>query len=199
MIIGLTGGIGSGKSAAANFFAINGIDVIQADSIANNALNKGSIGYIKFIEIFGDSFFDNNGNIDKSSLRKIIFTDPDLKKSLEQIIHPIVKETISKLIISSKSPYQIIEVPLIFETNSQESYDRILVIDCDEALQIQRTIKRDTSNENDIKNILSNQASRIQRLSISDDVIINNSNLEHLKNEVNNMHKFYLNLVKDQI
>ncbi len=199
MIIGLTGGIGSGKSAAANFFAINGIDVIQADSIANNALNKGSIGYIKFIEIFGDSFFDNNDNIDKSSLRKIIFTDPDLKKSLEQIIHPIVKETISKLIISSKSPYQIIEVPLIFETNSQESYDRILVIDCDEALQIQRTIKRDTSNENDIKNILSNQASRIQRLSISDDVIINNSNLEHLKNEVNNMHKFYLNLVKDQI
>lgn len=199
MIIGLTGGIGSGKSAASNFFAINGIDVIQADSIANNALNKGSIGYIKFIEIFGDSFFDNNDNIDKSSLRKIIFTDPDLKKSLEQIIHPIVKETISKLIISSKSPYQIIEVPLIFETNSQESYDRILVIDCDEALQIQRTIKRDTSNENDIKNILSNQASRIQRLSISDDVIINNSNLEHLKNEVNNMHKFYLNLVKDQI
>jgi len=199
MIIGLTGGIGSGKSAAANFFTINGIDVIQADSIANNALNKGSIGYIKFIEIFGDSFFDNNDNIDKSSLRKIIFTDPDLKKSLEQIIHPIVKETISKLIISSKSPYQIIEVPLIFETNSQESYDRILVIDCDEALQIQRTIKRDTSNENDIKNILSNQASRIQRLSISDDVIINNSNLEHLKNEVNNMHKFYLNLVKDQI
>jgi dephospho-CoA kinase len=199
MIIGLTGGIGSGKSAAANFFTINGIDVIQADSIANNALNKGSIGYIKFIEIFGDSFFDNNDNIDKSSLRKIIFTDPDLKKSLEQIIHPIVKESISKLIISSKSPYQIIEVPLIFETNSQESYDRILVIDCDEALQIQRTIKRDTSNENDIKNILSNQASRIQRLSISDDVIINNSNLEHLKNEVNNMHKFYLNLVKDQI
>ena len=199
MIIGLTGGIGSGKSAAANFFTINGIDVIQADSIANNALNKGSIGYIKFIEIFGDSFFDNNDNIDKPSLRKIIFTDPDLKKSLEQIIHPIVKETISKLIISSKSPYQIIEVPLIFETNSQESYDRILVIDCDEALQIQRTIKRDTSNENDIKNILSNQASRIQRLSISDDVIINNSNLEHLKNEVNNMHKFYLNLVKDQI
>jgi dephospho-CoA kinase len=93
------------------------------------------------------------------------------------------------------SPYQIIEVPLIFETSSQNNYDRILLIDCEESLQIERASTRDSVNIKNIKNILLNQATRSERLSISDDVIENNSDLEHLKNEVNNLHKFYLNLL----
>lgn len=195
MIIGLTGGIGSGKSAAANFFKIIGIDVIEADKIANNVLEKESAGYLKFLKVFGTSFLDKDGNVNKALLRKKIFVEPDLKKSLENIIHPIVRDTISKLITSSLSPYQIIEVPLIFETSSQNNYDRILLIDCEESLQIERASTRDSVNIKNIKNILLNQATRSERLSISDDVIENNSDLEHLKNEVNNLHKFYLNLL----
>lgn len=195
MIIGLTGGIGSGKSAAANFFKIIGIDVIEADKIANNVLEKESAGYLKFLKVFGTSFLDKDGNVNKALLRKKIFVEPDLKKSLEHIIHPIVRDTISKLITSSLSPYQVIEVPLIFETSSQNNYDRILLIDCEESLQIERASTRDSVNIKNIKNILLNQATRSERLSISDDVIENNSDLEHLKNEVNNLHKFYLNLL----
>lgn len=195
MIIGLTGGIGSGKSAAANFFKIIGIDVIEADKIANNVLEKESAGYLKFLKVFGTSFLDKDGNVNKALLRKKIFAEPDLKKSLEHIIHPIVRDTISKLITSSLSPYQVIEVPLIFETRSQNNYDRILLIDCEESLQIERASTRDSVNIKNIKNILLNQATRSERLSISDDVIENNSDLEHLKNEVNNLHKFYLNLL----
>jgi len=197
MIIGLTGGIGSGKSAAAHLFKAHGIDVIQADVIANKALDKGTQGYMNFVKIFGDEYLRKDLSINKSYLRQKIFANSSLKKTLENIIHPIVGQNISILIGLSKSPYQIIEVPLIYETGSQDNYDRILVVDCDESLQVIRASSRDSVNQASIKNILLNQASRHERLSIADDVIINNADIEQLEIEVNKLHEFYLNLLKD--
>ena len=197
MIIGLTGGIGSGKSAAAHLFKAHGIDVIQADVIANKALDKGTQGYMNFVKIFGDEYLRKDLSINKTYLRQKIFANLSLKKTLENIIHPIVGQNISILIRLSKSPYQIIEVPLIYETGSQDNYDRILVVDCDESLQVKRASSRDFVNQASIKNILLNQASRHERLSIADDVIINNADIEQLEIEVNKLHEFYLNLLKD--
>jgi len=197
MIIGLTGGIGSGKSAAAHLFKAHGIDVIQADVIANKALDKGTQGYMNFVKIFGDEYLRKDLSINKTYLRQKIFENLSLKKTLENIIHPIVGQNISILIGLSKSPYQIIEVPLIYETGSQDNYDRILVVDCDESLQVKRASSRDSVNQASIKNILLNQASRHERLSIADDVIINNADIEQLEIEVNKLHEFYLNLLKD--
>lgn len=197
MIIGLTGGIGSGKSAAAHLFKAHGIDVIQADVIANKALDKGTQGYMNFVKIFGDEYLRKDLSINKTYLRQKIFANLSLKKTVENIIHPIVGQNISILISLSKSPYQIIEVPLIYETGSQDNYDRILVVDCDESLQVKRASSRDSVNQASIKNILLNQASRHERLSIADDVIINNADIEQLEIEVNKLHEFYLNLLKD--
>lgn len=197
MIIGLTGGIGSGKSAAAHLFKAHGIDVIQADVIANKALDKGTQGYMNFVKIFGDEYLRKDLSINKTYLRQKIFANLSLKKTLENIIHPIVGQNISILIGLSKSPYQIIEVPLIYETGSQDNYDRILVVDCDESLQVKRASSRDSVNQASIKDILLNQASRHERLSIADDVIINNADIEQLEIEVNKLHEFYLNLLKD--
>ena len=197
MIIGLTGGIGSGKSVVANIFNTIGINTIDADSLAKNALNVDSLGYREFINTFGEEYIGPDRKINNSKLRQQIFINNDLKTSLEKIIHPIVRNNIAKLISSSNSPYHIVEVPLIYETNSSKNYDRVLVVDCNEDLQIKRATKRDSSNEDEIRNIMQNQATRSQRLSIADDIIDNGKSIESLQNAVTKMHNFYLNLLKE--
>ena len=198
MIIGLTGGIGSGKSAAANFFEELGINILDADSAAKDSLDKKTIGYKMFIKKFGNKYLDSQKNIDRKKLRDDVFKDPKKKLILEKIVHPIVGQTILNFISSSNSPYTIIMVPLIFETKSENNYDRILTIDCNEEIQISRTMQRDNQDKKQIYNILSKQASREQRLSISDDIILNNSTLNNLKQEVQKIHEKYLWLVNNE-
>lgn len=195
MIVGLTGGIGSGKSAAANFFIDLGVDLIDADDLAKNVLNKNSKGYELFINEFGEQYLDNDKNIDRDLLRKTIFNDSDKKNKLENIIHPQVKSGIEEFIKSSKSDYCIVVVPLIYETRSSSYYDRILVIDCDEEIQINRSAIRDNTENKEIKKIISKQASREERLSIADDVILNNRTLDSLKEEVIKLHKKYIKML----
>ena len=197
MIIGLTGGIGSGKSAAAALFKDIGVDLIDADDLARDSLNINSEGYKLFIEEFGDKYLDENKNINRELIRKLIFNDSDAKSKLENIIHPIVRSGIEAFIKNTKSDYCIIVVPLIFETNSSKIYDRVLVIDCDVDVQISRTSKRDNQTKSDIENIINKQATREQRLSIADDVIVNNGSLDLLRNEVLKIHKKYLEIVKN--
>ena len=197
MIIGLTGGIGSGKSAAAALFKDIGVDLIDADDLARDSLNINSEGYKLFIEQFGDKYLDRNNNINRELIRKLIFNDPAAKLKLENIIHPIVRSGIKAFITDSKSDYCIIVVPLIFETNSSTLYDRILVIDCDVEIQILRTSKRDNQAKSDIQNIVNKQATREQRLSIADEVILNNGSLDLLKSEVLKMHNKYMEIVKN--
>ena len=197
MIIGLTGGIGSGKSSAAALFEDIGVDLIDADDLARDSLSINSEGYKLFIEEFGDKYLDENKNINRELIRKLIFNDSDAKSKLESIIHPIVRSGIETFIKNKKSDYCIIVVPLIFETNSSKIYDRVLVIDCDVDVQISRTSKRDNQTMSDIENIVNKQATREQRLSIADDVIVNNGSLDLLRNEVLKIHKKYLEIVKN--
>tara|TARA_Y200000002_G_scaffold12598_1_gene10291 strand:+ start:387 stop:980 length:594 start_codon:yes stop_codon:yes gene_type:complete len=195
MIIGLTGGIGSGKSAAGIEFEKLGITVIDADEIAQKASLKNSKAYKEIVEYFGASILDNSQNIDRRKLRNIVFNDDEQKKKLEQILHPAIREDISFAISNSKSPYTIIMVPLIYETNSKDNYNRILVIDCDEDIQISRAVTRDGASEEDIKKIINSQATKKERLSIADDVISNNSSIEKLSEKVLHLHKNYLELI----
>ena len=197
MIIGLTGGIGSGKSAVATLFKDIGVDLIDADDLARDSLSINSEGYKLFIEEFGDKYLDENKNINRELIRKLIFNDSDAKSKLKNIIHPIVRSGIETFIKNKKSDYCIIVVPLIFETNSSKIYDRVLVIDCDVDVQISRTSKRDNQTKSDIENIINKQATREQRLSIADDVIVNNGSLDLLRNEVLKIHKKYLEIVKN--
>ena len=195
MIIGLTGGIGSGKSAAGIEFEKLGITVIDADEIAQKASLKNSKAYKEIVEYFGASILDNSQNIDRRKLRNIVFNNDEQKKKLEQILHPAIREDISFAISNSKSPYTIIMVPLIYETNSKDNYNRILVIDCDEDIQISRAVSRDRASEEDIKKIINSQATKKERLSIADDVINNNSSIEKLSEKVLHLHKNYLELI----
>ena len=196
MIIGLTGGIGSGKSAVANFFQDEGITVIDADELAREVIDKNSPGYKSIVDYFGSKIIDSNGLIDRAFLRKEAFDDDKKKKVLESIIHPLVKDLMTKRIATSNSVYSIIMVPLIFETNSMSNYNRILVIDCDPKIQLERATLRDNNSNEQIQKIIDSQCSREERLSIANDVIPNNDSLENLKVRSFAMHKFYLGLSK---
>ena len=194
MIVGLTGGIGSGKSAAGNEFFKLGITVIDADSVAKDAASKNTKAYRNIVDHFGSNILNNLKEIDRKKLWDIIFSDPSQKDILESILHPVIRENITSQILSSKSQYTIIMVPLIFETNSMNQYQRILVVDCDEEIQISRAAKRDNSSKEDIKKILNSQATREERLSIANEVILNNSSIKSLQMEVLRVHQIYMDL-----
>mgnify|MGYP005684946683 FL=1 len=189
MIVGLTGGIGSGKSVAGDFFIELGIDVIDADHVSKNILDDNESAKKLFLEHFGEKFIDKNNNVDRALLRDEIFKNEDKKEALESIIHPLVREEIFNFIENSNSVYKIIMVPLIYETNSQDFYDKIVVVDCKEENQIIRASKRDNKTKNDIINIMKNQASSDERMSIADEVIKNDSSLDDLKKQVIKVHQ----------
>ena len=194
MIVGLTGGIGSGKSVAGDFFIELGIDVIDADHVSKNILDDNESAKKLFQEHFGEKFIDNNNNVDRALLRDEIFKNEDKKEALESIIHPLVREEIFNFIKNSNSVYKIIMVPLIYETNSQDFYDKIVVVDCKEENQIIRASKRDNKTKNDIINIMKNQASSDERMSIADEVIKNDSSLDDLKKQVIKVHQKLLGI-----
>ena len=194
MIVGLTGGIGSGKSVAGDFFIELGIDVIDADHVSKNILDDNESAKKLFLEHFGEKFIDKNNNVDRALLRDEIFNNEDKKEALESIIHPLVREEIFNFIENSNSVYKIIMVPLIYETNSQDFYDKIVVVDCKEENQIIRASKRDNKTKNDIINIMKNQASSDERMSIADEVIKNDSSLDDLKKQVIKVHQKLLGI-----
>ncbi|MAR95934.1 MAG: dephospho-CoA kinase [Gammaproteobacteria bacterium] len=194
MIVGLTGGIGSGKSAAGKYFIELGIDVIDADHISKNILNKNDKAKELFIKKFSDKFLDKNKNINRDLLRSEIFISERKKNILESIIHPIVREEITEFINQSDSIYKLIMVPLIYETNSKDFYDKIIVIDCSEENQIARASKRDNKSKEDIVNIINNQTSRENRNSIADEIILNDSTLDNLENQVIKVHQKLLGI-----
>jgi len=197
MLIGLTGGIGSGKSLAGDFFKSKNIDVIDADDLAHNALAREGEGYNKFLDIFGETFLDEDSEIDRKALRKYIFQNPEMKNKLEEIVHPIVQNGILNFINNSNSIYRIIIVPLIAETNSSSFYDRVLVIDCKKEIQIERASKRDNSNEEQILKIIQSQASSEDRNKIANDVVENNDTKDKFIMNLEDVHKKYLILANN--
>ena len=197
MLIGLTGGIGSGKSLAGDFFKSKNIDVVDADDLAHNALDIGGEGYKKFLDIFGETFLDENSEIDRKALRKYIFQNPEMKNKLEEIVHPIVQNGILNFINNSNSIYRIIIVPLIAETNSSSFYDRVLAIDCKKEIQIERASKRDNSNEEQILKIIQSQASSEDRNKVANDVVENNDTKDEFLMNLEDIHKKYLILANN--
>ena len=197
MLIGLTGGIGSGKSLAGDFFKSKNIDVIDADDLAQNALDREGEGYKKFLDIFGETFLDENSEIDRKALRKYIFQNPEMKNKLEEIVHPIVQNGILNFINNSDSIYRIIIVPLIAETNSSSFYDRVLAIDCKKEIQIERASKRDNSNEEQILKIIQSQASSEDRNKIANDVVENNNTKDEFLMSLEDIHKKYVILANN--
>ena len=194
MLVGLTGGIGSGKSLAGDFFKSKKIDVIDADDLAYIALAKEGKGYKNFLDVFGKTFLDENFEIDRKALREYIFKNPEMKNKLESIVHPIVQDGILDFINKSQSRYRIIIVPLIAETKSSSFYDRVLAIECEKEIQVERASKRDSSNEKQILKIIKSQASTEDRNKIANDVIKNNGTKEEFIKLLEDVHTKYLML-----
>ncbi|PSU21924.1 dephospho-CoA kinase [Photobacterium kishitanii] len=196
VVIGLTGGIGSGKTTVANLFGDYGIDLIDADIIAREVVAIGSIGLARITEKFGDSILLADGNLDRSQLRAAIFSDPHLKNWLNQLLHPLIREKMLADIDRVRSPYCLLIVPLMVENNLQTMTDRLLVVDVDQQTQIMRTQQRDNVSLEQIKSILSAQASRQQRLDAADDIICNNGDNQALLTQVAQLHQYYLALAQ---
>ena len=197
MIIGLTGGIGSGKSAAGNIFRRHGITVIDADQASREVFERDPEAKSNAIDLLGEEIVQSDGTLSREKIRNLVFNDFDLKSNLEKIIHPAVRKLISNKIQKSESIYTIIEVPLIFETNSAANYQRILVIDCKSEISLNRAASRDNVPETEIKKIMLSQCSRNERLSIANDVITNNDSLEDLEEKFSTIHNFYLELFNE--
>ena len=197
MLVGLTGGIGSGKSAAGSFFIELGIDVVDADDLSRAAIAEGTHGSELIRERFGNDILDHSQQIDRKKLRKVIFENPEEKQFVESIIHPEVTNAMTVFIKSAQSPYKIVIVPLLFETDSQNMYDRVLFIDTSEELQITRASARDGVDEANIKAIIGNQLPRNEKLNLADDIIVNNAGLDKLMQSVSQTHNFYLSLCNE--
>ena len=193
-ILGLTGGIGSGKSAAAEHFAALGVHVVDADHAARWVVEPGRPALAKIAEHFGDAVLHADGQLDRSALLSLIFSDPELRRWLEALLHPLIREEIALNLAQAKSPYAILVSPLLIESGQYATTQRVLVIDAPQALQIERTLLRDNTSEQQVQAILKAQASREERLSHADDILVNDSDLKTLQTEVERLHHFYLTL-----
>ena len=198
MIIGVTGGIGSGKSTVTDFFSSLGIDIIDSDIIARQVVRPNSTGLKKIQEYFGDSVINNKGELNRPKLRELIFSNPDQKKWLEALLHPMIRDETIKQLNSAQSPYSLYVSPLLIETQSFDLINRLLVIDVTEEQQIARASKRDNSSQEQIKNIITAQTSRKRRIELADDIIDNSGTIEETLKQTQNLHKKYLALLDKQ-
>lgn len=192
--IGLTGGIASGKSTAAKLFANKGITVIDADQIARDIVTKGTPAYQKIVMHFGENILSNDQNINRSALRELIFQNASEKNWLEQLLHPIIRDEMNAQALQAQPPYCLLMIPLLTAKDSSIPLDRILVVDCDPTLQIQRAMQRDNNDKAKIQAIIDSQISREQRLAFADDIIINNKDLSHLQSRVDELHDYYTSM-----
>ncbi|MBD2859751.1 dephospho-CoA kinase [Spongiibacter sp. KMU-158] len=195
MIIGLTGGIGSGKTAVSDRFAAHGISIVDADVISRVVVEPGRPALEKIRDHFGTDILLEDGNLDRAQLRQKIFSSPTDKQWLESLLHPLIAEETLRQLSEAQSPYAIYVSPLLVESNQKGFCQRLLVVDVSEETQLQRTIARDSNDAEQVKRIIASQASREQRLALADDIIVNDSDLKSLHEKVDAMHQSYLALV----
>lgn len=194
--VGLTGGIGSGKSTAAALFAGHGVPVIDADEIARQLVAPGQPAYQEILQNFGNELVNTSGDLDRDRLRSIVFNDPEKRQRLEGILHPLVRREIQRQTQRLKARYCIIVIPLLIEANQRDLVDRVLVIDADEALQLQRVVERSRLTNEEVRKIIGAQLNRSERLRHADDVILNNTDLGQLRASVDALHERYLALAR---
>ena len=196
-IIGMTGGIGSGKSEALKIFESLNIKVIDLDNIAKEITDTSHQAIQEIKLVFGDAIFDKDNRLDRKKLREIIFSEKDQKINLEKILHPkILEEVMKRLNVLSNESYVVIDIPLLFETSHYTSLiSRSLVIDCKVDDQIERVKKRDGIDTSVIQSIIEQQVGRNYRIERADDVVVNDGSIEKLEESIKVLHKKYLNLV----
>jgi dephospho-CoA kinase len=192
-IVGLTGGIGSGKSAVTERFAALGIDIVDTDVIAHRLTAPGGAAIDAIRAAFGERMIDAAGALDRSTMRELVFADPSARQRLEAILHPLIRRESERQCRAARSPYVILAVPLLVESGSyRERCDRICVVDAPEAIRIDRVRTRSRLDEAQIRAIIATQASREARLACADDVIDNGGTLEALDRQVARLHAQYL-------
>lgn len=190
--IGLTGGIGSGKTTVANLFAKLSVPIIDADDIAHQITKPHALAYRTVVTHFGKAILNDDNTIDRRKLRHLIFENPTEKKWLENELHPLIRQTMRQKIQQAEFPYCICVIPLLTESNGIEFIDRVLLVDTPINMQIERAKKRDNANAKDIQKIIDSQASQHARLKMANDVIVNDSDLISLEKKVLLLHQSYL-------
>lgn len=195
LVIGLTGGIGSGKSAAAQHFASLGAGVIDTDAISHALTAPGGRALPLLRERFGPGVLGHDGALDRTALRQRVFANPEERHALEEILHPMIRAEVADALASNRQAYVIVVVPLLVETGAYRSLcRRVVVVDCSEQTQIDRTMRRSRLSAEQVGAIMSAQATRAQRLALADDVIDNDGTLEHLNAQVEALHRRYMTL-----
>ncbi|MEM6580343.1 MAG: dephospho-CoA kinase [Pseudomonadota bacterium] len=192
LIVGITGGIGSGKSAVTDRFAKLGIVVVDADIVARQVVEPGSEALTAIAEHFGNDVITPQGDLDRAELRKRVFSDESERLWLEQLTHPLIGLSITEQLRAAASPYSILSSPLLLETNQRDMVDTVVVVDVPETLQVERAARRDTNSEGQIRRIMAAQMPRQKRLELADTIIDNSGSLETLDAEVEKLHQQFL-------
>lgn len=197
LCVGLTGGIGSGKTSVSRIFAELGAGVVDTDEISHTLTGPAgmAIGAIRLA--FGDEFIAPDGALDRAAMRALIFSDCAAKARLEAILHPMIRSRALLATLQSEAPYTMLVAPLLLETGSyEEVVKRVLVVDCEERMQIVRTMQRASLSEEQVRAIMASQLPRKARLARADDIIVNNGSLDDLREQVQTLHQAYLALAK---
>ncbi len=194
--VGLTGGIASGKSTVADFFAELGVHIIDTDIIARDVVRPGTAALKEICGRFGDSVIDATGNLDRVILRKIVFASDDARRDLEAMLHPRIIADVLRQAESTVGPYQLIVVPLLVDSPLKKFVDRTIVVDCDEETQIQRLMQRDSESAEQAQKILDAQSSRQERLAIADYVIRNAQGLDQIRSQVIDLDRQFRHLAE---
>lgn len=197
LVIGLTGGIGSGKTAVSDLFQLKDIDIIDADVIAREVVEPGQPALKSIAEHFGKDILLQTGELDRRKLRDMVFANEANKEWINALLHPLIRERMLSQTANAKSPYCILSVPLLVENKMSSLVNRLLVVDIDTTLQIDRASKRDQQTNQQLAKIVSAQASREERLAVADDVIDNSGALSELKKQVDALHISYVNLANN--
>ena len=193
-IVGLTGGIGSGKTTVANLFADLGVVLVDADIVAREVVSPGSEGLAAIVEHFGADILLSDGHLDRSMLRERIFNNDEQRLWLNGLLHPLIRETMLKNCKEAQSNYVIMVVPLLFENGLDRLVQRTLLVDISPQLQQQRTMARDDVSAKQVQNIIGSQATRAEKLSKADDVIDNQGEISALKCKVDALNSLYLKI-----
>lgn len=193
-VVGVTGGIGSGKTAVTDAFADFGVTVVDADLASRIVVEPGRPALRAIADRFGPAILQADGSLDRAALRTVIFRDLAAKEWLERCLHPVIREEVQHQLAQASGPYAIFVSPLLIEAGQQTFCDRILVVDVPEEVQLQRTVIRDNNDSGQVSRIIASQAPRAKRLSAADDVIENNGTLEELREQVRGLHRCYLAL-----
>jgi len=197
LVVGLTGGIGSGKTTVANGFQRLGVPVIDADQLARELVEPGQIALDEIISTFGTEVVTTDGRLDRDYMRQQIFSDPARKSQLETILHPKIHQRIRALLSEIRAPYCIVVIPLLLETRQTDLVDRILVIDSPEKEQLIRVAARDGLSDNDIMAIMASQTDRHTRLAAADDIIVNDRDINELTGRIQELHRHYMGITHD--